>query len=112
MGNSSGILAAGLGCDFCDGYTWAECGALPADNDHGGVVFKRFAGGEAVDIGEHRRDLVVDGEPVPRRTPFDIHRAIAGIRASDWPGGEEFIAENLLVAVTREEAIAAFESQR
>ena len=56
--------------------------------------------------------LVVDGEPVPRKTPFDIQRAIAGVRASDWPGGEAFIAENLLVAVTREEAIAAFESQR
>lgn len=54
--------------------------------------------------------LMEDGEPVPRRTPFDIERAIAAIRASDWPGGEEFIAENLLVAVTREEAIAHMES--
>jgi putative phosphoesterase len=56
--------------------------------------------------------MVVDGEPVPRRTPFDIERAIARIRTSSWPTGEEFIAENLLVAVTREEAIAHMESQR
>jgi putative phosphoesterase len=54
--------------------------------------------------------LVEDGEPVPRRTPFDIERAIAAIRASGWAEGEEFIAENLLVAVTREEAIAHMES--
>jgi putative phosphoesterase len=54
--------------------------------------------------------LVDDGEPIPRRTAFDIERAVAGIRASGWPAGEEFIAENLLVAVTREEAIAHMES--
>jgi predicted phosphodiesterase len=55
---------------------------------------------------------VVDGEPDFRRTPVDVERAIAGIRASGWEGGEEFIAENLLVAVSREEAIAHFEAQR
>lgn len=54
--------------------------------------------------------LVEDGEPALRRTPFDVERAIAAIRASGWPDGEEFIAENLLVAVTREEAIASMES--
>src|ERR1700761_2782420 len=41
--------------------------------------------------------LVVDGEPELRKTAFDLERAIAGIRASGWEGGEEFIAENLLV---------------
>ena len=56
--------------------------------------------------------LVTDGEPAFKRTPFDIERAIAAIRASGWEPAEEFIAENLLVAVTREEAIAAFEAQR
>ncbi len=56
--------------------------------------------------------LVEDGEPTFRRTLFDIQQAIDGIRASGWPAGEEFIAENLLVAVSRDEAIAALESQR
>jgi diadenosine tetraphosphatase ApaH/serine/threonine PP2A family protein phosphatase len=56
--------------------------------------------------------LVDDGEPSHRRTRFDIDQAVAGIRASGWAAGEEFIAENLLVAVTREEAIAHMESLR
>jgi hypothetical protein len=56
--------------------------------------------------------LVEDGEPVFRKTPFDIERAVAGIRASGWEDGEEFIAENLLVAVGRDEAARHFESQR
>jgi predicted phosphodiesterase len=56
--------------------------------------------------------LVEDGEPRFMRTEFDIERAIAGIRASGWQGGEEFIAENLLVAYDRDEAARYFESQR
>jgi diadenosine tetraphosphatase ApaH/serine/threonine PP2A family protein phosphatase len=56
--------------------------------------------------------LLEGGEPGFRKTPFDVERAIAGIRASGWAGGEEFVAENLLVAVSREEAIAHFEAQR
>jgi diadenosine tetraphosphatase ApaH/serine/threonine PP2A family protein phosphatase len=54
--------------------------------------------------------LVTDGEPRHMRTPFDVERAVREIRASDWPAGEEFIAENLLVAVSRDEAIAHLES--
>jgi predicted phosphodiesterase len=45
-----------------------------------------------------------------RRTPFDVARAVAEIRASDWPEAEEFVAENLLSAPSREEATAYFES--
>jgi predicted phosphodiesterase len=56
--------------------------------------------------------LVVDGEPQFKKTPIDVERAIAGIRASGWEGGEAFIAENLLVAVNRDEAAHHFESQR
>ena len=55
--------------------------------------------------------LVADGEPTFRKTPIDVDRAVAGIRASGWPDGEAFVAENLLRAVTREEAIAAFEAR-
>ncbi|HEX3808030.1 MAG TPA: metallophosphoesterase family protein [Gaiellaceae bacterium] len=56
--------------------------------------------------------LVEDGEPRFMRTPFDVERTIAGIRASGWESGEAFIAENLLVAVDRDEAVAYLESQR
>jgi diadenosine tetraphosphatase ApaH/serine/threonine PP2A family protein phosphatase len=56
--------------------------------------------------------LVEDGEPRPMRTPIDVERAIREIRASGWPKGEEFIAENLLVAITRDEAIAEIEAAR
>ncbi|MGH3003668.1 MAG: metallophosphoesterase family protein [Gaiellaceae bacterium] len=56
--------------------------------------------------------LVADGEPSFRRTPIDVERAIAGIRASGWPGGEELIAENLLVAPSRNDAIRQFEMSR
>lgn len=56
--------------------------------------------------------LIEDGEPRFMRTPFDVDRAVAAIRSSDWPGGEAFVAENLLVAVSRDEAIEHFESQR
>ncbi len=54
--------------------------------------------------------LVEGREPRLMRTPIDIERAVHEIRASGWPGGEAFIAENLLVAVTREEAIETMES--
>lgn len=56
--------------------------------------------------------LVVDGEPQFRETPIDVERAVAAIRATEWPGGEEFIAENLLQAVSRDVAIAHFEELR
>ena len=56
--------------------------------------------------------LIEDGEPRFMRTPFDVERAVEAIRASGWLGGEEFIAENLLAAVSRDEAIEHFESRR
>jgi predicted phosphodiesterase len=56
--------------------------------------------------------LVVDGEPEFRRTPIDVDLAVARIRESVWETADEFIAENLLVAVEREDAARYFESQR
>jgi putative phosphoesterase len=56
--------------------------------------------------------LLEDGEPTFRKTPFDIERAIAALEASDWPGVDEFVSENLRAAVAREEAIAHFEAMR
>jgi len=54
---------------------------------------------------------VDDGEPTFRRTPFDVERAVAAVRRTGWPGAEGFVAENLLVPPSREEAVAFFEAQ-
>jgi diadenosine tetraphosphatase ApaH/serine/threonine PP2A family protein phosphatase len=56
--------------------------------------------------------LVEDGEPRHMRTSFDVERAVRETRASPWPTAAEFVEENLLRAVTREEAIAALEARR
>jgi diadenosine tetraphosphatase ApaH/serine/threonine PP2A family protein phosphatase len=56
--------------------------------------------------------LLVDGEPTPMRTPFDVDRAVRETSASGWPHAQEFVAENLLQPVVREEAIASLESRR
>src|SRR5581483_1751456 len=56
--------------------------------------------------------VVEDGEPAFRKTTFDVERAVRELRASTWPGAEEFIAENLLQAVPREAAIEHFEARR
>jgi diadenosine tetraphosphatase ApaH/serine/threonine PP2A family protein phosphatase len=56
--------------------------------------------------------LVSDGEPSFRRTPIDVERAVAETRTSAWPHAQEFVAENLLVAVSRDDAIAQLESRR
>jgi len=56
--------------------------------------------------------LVEDGEPSFRRTPIDVERAIAGLEASDWPRAAEFLAENVRVPASRDEAIAQLESRR
>jgi predicted phosphodiesterase len=56
--------------------------------------------------------LVENGEPHFRRTAFDITYAVTRVRASDWPMREAFVAENLLVAADREEAIAVLEGRR
>jgi hypothetical protein len=37
---------------------------------------------------------------------------VARVRASDWPERDGFVAENLLQAFSRDEAVAYFESQR
>jgi putative phosphoesterase len=56
--------------------------------------------------------IVDDGEPIFRRTRFDVERAVAETRKSGWPYAPEFVEENLLVAVDRDEAIASLESRR
>ena len=56
--------------------------------------------------------LVEDGEPRRMRTSFDVERAVRETRASPWPNAAVFVEENLLHAVTREEAIASLEARR
>jgi putative phosphoesterase len=56
--------------------------------------------------------IVDAGEPVFRRTRFDVDRAVAETRRSAWPHAAEFVEENLLLAVDRDEAIASLESRR
>ena len=56
--------------------------------------------------------LLEEGEPSFRRTRFDVERAVAEMRKSDWPHAQEFVDENLLVAVDRDEAIESLESRR
>jgi predicted phosphodiesterase len=56
--------------------------------------------------------LVEDGEPMFRNTPFDVERAVRELRTTEWEGAQAFIDENLLVAVSRDEAIAYFEGLR
>jgi putative phosphoesterase len=56
--------------------------------------------------------LVEDGEPRFMRTPFDVEHAVERVRASNWDQRDVFVAENLLAAPSRDEAIARFEAQR
>ena len=56
--------------------------------------------------------LIDSDEVVFRKTAFDVERAAAEIGASEWPGAQEFVAENLLVAPSRAEATQVFESRR
>ena len=56
--------------------------------------------------------LVEDGEPDFRKTPFDVDRAVRELRSCGWEGAQAFIDENLLVAVSRDEAIEYFERRR
>jgi len=44
-----------------------------------------------------------------RKTPFDVDAAIEAVTSSGWPDADEFVAENLRRAPTREEATEYFE---
>ena len=56
--------------------------------------------------------LVTDGEPEFRSTEVDLDALAAGILASGWPKAEEFVAENVRVAIDRDVAVQYFESRR
>jgi putative phosphoesterase len=56
--------------------------------------------------------MIEDGEPTFRKTPFDVERAVREIQKTDWEYAASFVEENLLVAASREEAIAFIEGKR
>jgi predicted phosphodiesterase len=56
--------------------------------------------------------LVSNGEPDFRRSALDVDKLAEGILASGWPRAEEFVAENVRIAVARDEAVRYFESRR
>lgn len=56
--------------------------------------------------------LLVDGEPDLRSTPFDVDEAVRRVQESGWPGADGFVQDNLLRGITRDEAIAEWQSPR
>jgi putative phosphoesterase len=56
--------------------------------------------------------LVDDGEIELRKTPLEVDRVAEAFRRSEWPRAEEYLDENVLGSVTREQATAAFEGRR
>jgi putative phosphoesterase len=56
--------------------------------------------------------LLDGGEPELRRTPLEVEKVAEAFQRSAWPRAEEFLRENVLEAVTREEATAAHEERK
>jgi putative phosphoesterase len=56
--------------------------------------------------------LVVGGEVQLRKTPLDVDRVADAFRQSAWPRADEFLRENVLETVTREQATAEIEARR
>jgi hypothetical protein len=55
---------------------------------------------------------VDDGEIDLRKTSLEVDRVADVFRRSDWPRAEEFLRENVLASVTREQATAQIEARR
>lgn len=56
--------------------------------------------------------LVDNGEVELHKTPLDVKKVAEAFRRSDWARAEEYLNENVLGSVTREQATAAFEGRR
>jgi putative phosphoesterase len=56
--------------------------------------------------------LLDGGEPALRKTPLDAEVVAEAFRRSAWPRADEFLRENVLETVTREEATAAHEERK
>jgi diadenosine tetraphosphatase ApaH/serine/threonine PP2A family protein phosphatase len=55
--------------------------------------------------------LVVDGEPEPQRTTYDIDAAAAAIRASGFPDAEDIVKESMVEPVGADEVARFFEDR-
>lgn len=107
--------------DWLEAFAGLDAGLVVAGHTH--MQIDRMVGDvrfvNAGSVGMPYEDEVaafwalLEGDRVElRRTPFDVERAAAEIGASAWPGAQEFVAENLLVAPSRAEATQLFESWR
>ena len=56
--------------------------------------------------------LVDGGEIELRKTPVELERVADVFRGSDWPRADEFLRENVLQTITREQATAEIEARR
>jgi putative phosphoesterase len=56
--------------------------------------------------------LLDGGEPELRKTPVEAEAVAEAFRRSAWPRADEFLRENVLETVTREEATAAHEERK
>jgi putative phosphoesterase len=52
------------------------------------------------------------GEIQLRKSPLEVDRVADAFRRSDWPRADEFLRENVLASITREEATAKIEARR
>jgi len=107
--------------DWLEAFAGVDAGLVVAGHTH--MQIDRMVGDvrfvNAGSVGMPYEDEVaafwalLEGDRVElRKTPFDVERAAAEIGASAWPGAQEFVAENLLVAPSRAEATQLFESWR
>jgi putative phosphoesterase len=56
--------------------------------------------------------LVDDGQVELRKTPVDLDEVAGAFARSEWPHAQDFLRENVLETVTREEATAAQEERK
>ena len=107
--------------DWLEAFAGVDAGLVVAGHTH--MQLDRMVGDvrfvNAGSVGMPYEDEVaafwtlIAGDQVEfRKTAFDVERAASEIGASAWPGAEEFVAENLLVAPSRREATELFESWR
>jgi len=94
-----------------------DCGAAVAVCGHTHMRFDRMmgsvrvinAGSVGMPFGEAGADWLLLGPDVqPRHTAYDLSAAAARIRASAYPGAEEFAARSVLRPPSEEEMLAAF----
>ena len=107
--------------DWLEAFAGVDAGLVVAGHTH--MQIDRMVGDvrfvNAGSVGMPYEDEVaafwalLEGDHVEfRKTRFDVERAAAEIGASAWPGAQEFVAENLVVAPSRAEATQLFESWR